>query len=76
MPRDGNADQGDPANRVEADYLTFSNIRYLIEQHLEQRSLMLDVQTRFLLSRLRETAEAGADRTRAQLDRREPEDEG
>ncbi|MEM1344359.1 MAG: hypothetical protein AAGI34_07230 [Pseudomonadota bacterium] len=40
------------------DYLTFANIRYLIDDHLARRSLMIDVHTRYLLARLRETAAA------------------
>jgi len=50
------------------DYLTYANIRHLIDQHLEERSLMLDVQTRFLLSQLSATAGARADRKRAELE--------
>lgn len=52
------------------DYLTYANIRQLIDQHLEERSLMLDVQTRFLLSRLSETAGARADHKRAEIEAR------
>ena len=50
------------------DYLTYANIRHLIDQHLEERSLMLDVQTRFLLSQLSATAGARAERKRAELE--------
>jgi hypothetical protein len=59
----------DAGNAVrDPDYLTYANIRHLIDQHLEERSLMLDVQTRFLLSQLSATAGARAERKRAELE--------
>ena len=60
------ASHGDAAR--DPDYLTYANICHLIDQHLEERSLMLDVHTRFLLSRLSETASAQAERKRAEIE--------
>jgi len=34
------------------DYLSYADIRDLIDRHLDGSSLMIDVHTRFLLSRL------------------------
>jgi hypothetical protein len=50
------------------DYLTYETMRCLIDRHLDERSLMLDVQTRYLLSHLSETAGACAERKRAEIE--------
>lgn len=62
----GRSDARDAAQ--DPDYLTYANIRQLIDQHLEERSLMLDVQTRYLLSQLSATAGARAERKRAEIE--------
>ena len=62
--------------RESDDYLTYSNIRRLIDQHLEERSLMIDVHTRYLLSRLSETAGQQAERKRERMERMRDDRDG
>ena len=74
MPRDDDRSGAGPGVSREdgvvhdLDYLTYETMRCLIDRHLDERSLMLDVQTRYLLPHLRETAGARARCKRAEIE--------